>query len=171
MQLLLIQVLHHFADILRLVERGNEQCVFGLDNHQVAYADQRDKFAEHVNIIVLRVQGKSAGRRHRIPAATLCLRYVVLMQRSPGAKVVPSEVGGQTEDARLAFSLGRPRFQHRIVDADVLALRVELSESVRELARAISSGNFFEEPCGVRKMLEKIAAAYGSRKFADTFRK
>src|ERR1700687_1328437 len=146
-------MLHHFADVLRLVERGNEQCVFGLDNHQVAYADQRDKFAEHVNIIVLRVQLKSAGRRHRIPAATLCLRYVVLMQRGPGAEVVPSEVGGQTEDVRLAFSLGRAGFENRIVDADVFALRIELSKSVRELARAISGGNFFEKRSGVGKML------------------
>src|SRR6266404_5254215 len=124
MQLLLIQMLHHLADILRLVERGDEQRVFGLDNHQVTHADQGDKFAEYVNIIVLRVQGKSAGRRHRIPTTTFCLRYVVLMQRGPGAEVVPSEVGGQTEDAGLRFSLGRARLQHRIVNADVFALRV-----------------------------------------------
>src|SRR5258708_6669184 len=145
MQLLFIQMLHHFADILRLVESGYEQGVVGLDNHQVAHADQGDEFVEHVNIIILRVQGKSAGRRHRIPAATVCLRYVVLMQRSPGAKVVPSEVGGQTEDARLAFSLGRPRLEDRIVDADVLAPRIELSESLGELACAISGGNSFEK--------------------------
>jgi len=38
-------MLHHFADILRLVERGDEQGVFGLDNHQVADADEGNKFA------------------------------------------------------------------------------------------------------------------------------
>src|ERR1700674_4798461 len=153
MQLFLIQMLHHFADILLLVERGDEQGVFGLDNHQVAHADQGDEFAEHVNIIVLRVQGKSAGRGRQIPAATFCLCYAVLMQRSPGAEVVPSEVGGQTEDAGLRFSLGRSRLQHRIVDADVFAPRIQLSKSVRELARAISGCNFFEKESGLGKML------------------
>src|ERR1700738_2967755 len=107
MQLLLIQMLDHFADILRLVKRGDEQRIFGLDYHQVAHADQGDEFTEHVYIIVLRVQRKSASRGHRISTATFCFRYVLLMQRSPGAEVVPSEVGGQTEDAGLAFSLGR----------------------------------------------------------------
>src|ERR1019366_6707849 len=76
-----------------------------------------------------------------------------LMQGGPGAEVVPSEIGGQTEDARLAFSLGGPRLQHRIVDADVFALRVELTKSVGELARAIGGGNLFEERSGVRKVL------------------
>src|SRR5208337_1440104 len=75
------------------------------------------------------------------------------MQRGPGAEVVPSEIGGQTEDARLAFSLGGARLQNCIVDADVFALRVMLSKSVRELARAISGGNLFEERSGVGKML------------------
>src|SRR6267143_6594558 len=95
MQLLLIQMLYHFADILRLVESGYEQGVVGLDNHQVAHADQGDEFAEHVNIIVLRVQGKSGGRGYRIPTATFCLCYVVLMQRGPGAEVVPSKSEGR----------------------------------------------------------------------------
>src|SRR6202521_1900319 len=153
MELLLIQMLHHFADILRLVEGGNEQGVFGLDNHQVAHADQGDEFTEYVNIIVLGVQSKSAGRGHRIPTATFCLRYAVLMQRSPGTEVVPSEVGGQTDDAGLRFSLGRARLQHRIVDADVFALRVELPKSLGELARAISGCNCFEKRFGVRKVL------------------
>src|SRR6266404_1662627 len=153
MQLLLIQMLYHFADILRLIECGDEQSVFGLDNHQVAHADQGDKFAEYVYIIVLRVQGKSAGRRHRIPTATFCLRYVVLMQRGPGTEVVPSEVGGQTEDAGLRLSRGRAPLQHRIVNADVFALWVELSKSLAELARAIGSSNFFEERSGNGEML------------------
>src|SRR5271157_3639322 len=75
------------------------------------------------------------------------------MQRGPGAEVVPSEIGGQTEDARLAFSPGGSRLQHRVVDADVFALQVELAKSVRELARAISRGNLFEERSGVGKVL------------------
>src|SRR5208282_1031748 len=75
------------------------------------------------------------------------------MERGPGAKVVPSEIGGKTEDARLGFSLGRAGFEDGIVDADVLALRIELAKCVRELARAIGGGNCFEQRSGVRKML------------------
>src|ERR1035437_3200600 len=52
LQLLLIQMLHHFADILGLVERGDEQRVIGLDNHQVAHSDQGNKLAGRVNVIV-----------------------------------------------------------------------------------------------------------------------
>src|SRR6266404_6104394 len=153
MQLLLIQMLYHFADILRLIERGDEQSVFGLDNDQAAHADEGDKFVEHVNIIVLCVQGKSAGRRHLILTAAFCLRDVVLMQRGPGAKIVPSEVGGQTEDAGLGFSLGGARLQQSIVDANVFALRIKLPKTLRELARAMSGGNFFQEHRGAGKVL------------------
>src|ERR1017187_5225246 len=75
------------------------------------------------------------------------------MQRGPGAEVVPSEVGRQAEDARLGFSRGGTRLQHRVVDAYVFALRVELTKRVGELARAIGGGNSFEERSGVGKML------------------
>src|SRR5208282_5110619 len=122
-------MLHHFAYILRLVEGGDEQRVFGLDNHQVAHADQSDKLSGSVNVIILRIQGKTARRRDQASVARFRLRRVVLVQRGPGAEVVPSEVGGQTEDARLDFTLGGSRLQHRKVDADVFTLRVELAKS------------------------------------------
>src|SRR5260370_11094631 len=75
------------------------------------------------------------------------------MQRGPGAEIVPSKVGRQTEDSRLDFSLGGARLQHRVVDADVFTLRVEPSKGFCELACAIGLGNLFEEPSRLRKML------------------
>src|ERR1019366_1032784 len=123
-----------------------------LDNHQIAHADQSDKLSGSANVIILRIQGKASRCRDQASVARLRLRRLVLVQRGPGAEVVPSEVGGQTEDARLGFSLGRAGLEDRIVDADVFALRVELSKSFRELARAIGGGNLFEERSGVGKM-------------------
>ena len=77
----------------------------------------------------------------------------MFVQRGPGAEVVPSEIGGQAEDMRLYFSLGRAGFENGIVDADVFALRIKLAKRVRELARAIGGGNPFQQHCGLRKML------------------
>ena len=60
LQLLLIQMLHHFADILRLVERGDEKGVVRLDNDQITHAYQGDKFSGGVHVIILRIQGKTS---------------------------------------------------------------------------------------------------------------
>src|SRR6202453_4681684 len=44
-QFLFVQMLHYFSNILRLVERCDEQSIFGFDNYQVANTHQGDKFA------------------------------------------------------------------------------------------------------------------------------
>src|SRR5450755_3661310 len=44
LQLLFIQMLYYLANVLRLIERSNQQSVFGFDNHQVADADQCNEF-------------------------------------------------------------------------------------------------------------------------------
>src|ERR1700683_4148642 len=51
------------------------------------------------------------------------------------------------------FARRRPRFQHRIVDADIFALRIQPAKSVGKLARAKAGGNFFQDRRGLRKML------------------
>ena len=122
-------MLDYFADILRLVERSHQQRIFGLDDHQIAYANQRDEFAGNVNVIIVCIQGKTPRRGNRPSAARFRLCRVMLVQRGPGAEIVPSKIGGQAEDARLRFSLGRAGFEDGIVDADVFAFRVELAES------------------------------------------
>src|SRR5258707_6739202 len=57
----------------------------------------------------------------------------MLMQRRPATKIVPLEITRQTIDlsARLAF--GRTRLKHGVIDADVLALRIDLGEDAIEL--------------------------------------
>src|SRR5258706_4003165 len=78
---------------------------------------------------------------------------MVLVQRSPGAEVVPAEVRRQAEDPRLSFALARARFQHGVVNADVLALRIEAAERLGKFARAVRSGDLFEDRRCVRQML------------------
>ena len=77
----------------------------------------------------------------------------MLVQCSPRAQIVPSEIGGQTEDAGPAFSLGRARFENRIIDADVLAFLLEPAKSSLKLARPISGSNLFEKGRRIRQML------------------
>ena len=81
------------------------------------------------------------------------LGYAVLVKRRPGAEIIPSEIGGNAENARLALSLGRARLQHCIVDADVFAFRVELAKSIFKIASSVGSGDLFEKRSRVGKML------------------
>src|SRR5579862_8487536 len=77
----------------------------------------------------------------------------MLMQRRPGAKVVPPEIGWQAEDISLLLSLRRARLQHAVIHADVFTLGIDPAESARELARAIGLGNFLQQLRGFPQML------------------
>ena len=55
MQLLLVQILHYFADVLRLFARGDQQSVVGFHHDQIVYAERCDKFSGRVNVIALGV--------------------------------------------------------------------------------------------------------------------
>src|SRR5258705_11128743 len=58
----------------------------------------------------------------------------MLMQRRPATKIVPLEIARQTIDLSALLAFGRTRFKHGVVDADVLAQRIDLREDAIELS-------------------------------------
>src|SRR5258705_9552896 len=52
----------------------------------------------------------------------------MLVQCRPTAKIVPLEIARKTIDLRPLLAFGRTRLEHGVVDADVLALRINLRE-------------------------------------------
>ena len=60
MQLFLVQMLHHFTDVLRVLAACNEQSVLGFDHDQIAYAYSGDELSGGMHIISVRVQDENA---------------------------------------------------------------------------------------------------------------
>src|SRR5208337_2217986 len=77
----------------------------------------------------------------------------MLVERGPGAKIIPPEARRDAVDARLAFALRRPRFEHGVVDADVFALGIELGECLVKAASSIAGGNLRQKRRRSRQML------------------
>ncbi len=78
---------------------------------------------------------------------------MVLVERGPGAEVVPSEIGGDAVEAGGMLALGGARLEHGIVHADVLALGIELLEGGVELLRPPAFGDLLEIGRGLREVL------------------
>ena len=76
----------------------------------------------------------------------------MLIERSPGAQIVPSEVSGQTIEVGLVFALGGTRLKHGVIDGDVFALRIELGEDCIEIGRAVGGGDLLEQRRSLRQM-------------------
>ncbi len=66
LKLFVIQVLHHFADVLRLLARSDQQGIIGFDDHQVIHAHGCDKFPFGMNKVPLRVQREALLRLNYI---------------------------------------------------------------------------------------------------------
>src|SRR5580698_3577577 len=77
----------------------------------------------------------------------------MLVQRRPRAQIVPAEIRRDAVNVGLALALCRARLQNRIVYADVLALWIELSKGLLELAAAVAVSNFLEQRRGFRQVL------------------
>src|SRR5208282_2064948 len=105
-----------------------------------------------MNVVVRRIHGETSCRENGTSIGWSRLGHVVLVQRRPGAQVVPSEVRRQAEDARLGFSFSRAGFENRVIDADIFTLGIELPKSAREPPRAIVGGNLFQPCSRLRKM-------------------
>ena len=103
MQLLLVQILHNFAYVLRVLARCDQQSIRSFDHHQIADPDHRDKLARRMNIISPRVQQECPRTGYQIAFWRTALRRVMLVQSCPRAQVVPSEIGGQAEDIAPAL--------------------------------------------------------------------
>src|SRR5580693_659194 len=151
--LLLVQIFHHFAHILSVLPSGDQQRIWSLDNHQIAYADECDKLLWSMNIIAAGMQQKKARTRDQIAFRRAALRRVMLVQRRPGTQIVPPKVRRQAENISRLLAFGGSRLQYRIVHADVLTLGILPSKSPGKLARTKGGRDFFEQTCGHRQVL------------------
>src|SRR5437660_11974860 len=85
---------------------------------------------------------------------------MMLVQGRPGAKVVPATICRDAVDMGSLLTFGRARLQHRVVDADVLALGIEPAKSVFEFCGSKRACNFFQQLSGIAKMLsERLSQA------------
>src|SRR5580700_8052002 len=105
MQFPLIQMFHHFTNVLCMLPRGDQQSIFGFDYHQIAYAYHRDKLAWSMHVIAMRIQRESSSAINKITLGRTALRVVMLMQRSPRTEIVPAEIGRQAENIFRMFAL------------------------------------------------------------------
>src|SRR5882672_11351240 len=97
-QLLLVEVLHYLADVLRLITRGDEQSVVGFHHDQVVHSNHGDKLSRSVDVITGSVQREDALARNQVAVPRSAFGVVVLMECGPGAEIVPSEIGWQAKD-------------------------------------------------------------------------
>src|SRR5208337_146663 len=101
-------MLDDFADVLRILARGDEQRIVSLDHNQVLHSDGCNELAFGVNEISLRIQGEALLRVDHVFAIRLA-GTAMLIERGPGAKIIPSEARRDAIDARLAFTFRRAR--------------------------------------------------------------
>src|SRR3954454_11719649 len=134
-QLLFVQVLHHFADILRLRPCRNQECVFSFDDYQIVHPYNGYEFSRRVDVVAHRIQRKDAFPGYLVVINRTPLGNMVLVQCSPRTQVIPSEIGRQAEDVGRLFP--GTRLENRIIHADVLALWIELTKRACKLRRAI----------------------------------
>src|SRR5271170_8026792 len=137
-------MLDDLADILSVASRGDQQGVLGFNHHQVAHPHQCDELLWAVDVVAGRVDCKASTSLGNVLVGVRMgsLGVGVVVEGGPGAKVVPAKIGAEAKQVGSSLAFGRARLQHGNVNADVLALRIELSEDALELRRAESINNF-----------------------------
>src|ERR1035438_314657 len=151
LELLFVEVLDHFAHVLRMFARGDQQRIVGFDHDQVFHPDDGDKLPLGVNEVSLRIQRKVLIGNYDISAIVLA-QVAMFVKRGPGTQVVPSEVCRNAVDARLAFALPGTRFEHGIIDTDVFALGIKFCEGLLEAASSIARRNLLQQRRCIRQM-------------------
>src|ERR1019366_1411088 len=151
LELLFVEVLDHFAHVLRMFARGDQQRIVGFDDDQVLHPHDCDELPLGVNEVPLRIQRKVLIGDYDIGAIFLAC-VAMFVKRGPGAQVVPSEVCRNAVDVRLAFALRGARFEHGIVDTDVLALGIKFCEGLVEAASSVAPRNLLQQRRCVRQM-------------------
>src|SRR5437773_5793342 len=86
----------------------------------------------------------------------------MLVERGPGSKIIPSEIGRNAIEVRLALALGGTRLEDGIIDRDVLALGIELGKCGIEFSCPVRLGDVFQIGSGLRKVLAN-SVGQGSR--------
>src|SRR4051812_19817804 len=80
------------------------------------------------------------------------LRRMMFEQCRPRSKIVPAEVTRDAVQVRLLLTFRRPRFEHCVVNAYVLAFRIQLLEHALEFARTVRSRDLFQNRRGFWQM-------------------
>src|ERR1700676_2079070 len=106
-----------------------------------------------MHIISMSVQDENACPINDIALRGSAFCRVMLVQGSPRSQIVPAEIGRQTKEVAGLLSLRRPRFQYRIIDANVFTLWIQLSKGRNKFLRAEGSGDFFQQGSCDGKML------------------
>src|SRR5258708_1426746 len=133
----ILKLSDYLAHILRSLASRNQQSILGLHHNKVADANQCDHLARRMNIVPSRIDGdaKRIIAIEPIRDRNLLRRTapMMLMQRRPATQIVPLEIARKAIDLSARLALGRTRLKHGVIDADVLALRINLSKDSIEL--------------------------------------
>src|SRR6267142_295906 len=141
---------HDLAHVLRVLAGGDEQSIVGVHDHKILYSDHGNKLFWRVDEVTRSFQRVTLVGAHHIQRISMDGMFV---ESRPGAKVIPSEIGGDAKEVRLALALGGARFEHGIVYRDVFALGIKLLERAFEFSRSERSRDLFEIRGGLRKVL------------------
>src|SRR3954464_14648113 len=104
-------MLHDFAYILRVLARGDEQSVVRIDNNKILYSNDRNELFGGINKVPVGREREALVGADDI--LSLPIRRM-LVERRPGAEVVPSEICGDAVQIRLTLTLGGTRFKKRV---------------------------------------------------------
>ena len=126
-QLLFVEVLYDFAYVLALIASCDEQGVLGFDDDEIIHSDKGNELFRMYEV-AFGMEGEAIGRGNDVLSFSP-VTAPMLVESSPRAEVVPPERRWDAENSRVALALARARLQHSVVDADVLAFRIELGES------------------------------------------
>ena len=94
------QFLDDFSHILGVVAVDDQQRILGVHNDKVFNADQGHKFPGAVDVVVAGVDGQMAFALGYVAVAVAAQAGVdlVIIERGPGAEIVPTEFGREAAE-------------------------------------------------------------------------
>ena len=131
---LLVQILHHFAHILRVLAGSNQQGIVSLHHDQILYPDRSHEFPRSMHVVVLRVQGKDAVAGNHVAVRRPALGHVMLVQCASTSLDRSSRIPREDRKIWPAPPFGRTRLQHGVIDADIFALGIKPAKYRGKLA-------------------------------------
>src|SRR5438045_6905598 len=108
-------MLDDFAYVLRLLTRSDEQRVAGIHYYQIVDAHSSHKFPRRVDIIAAGIEHEAGVAFEHVAPISRFLLQLMLIQRCPGAQVVPSKFGRNAEQIRGMLALRRTRLSYGVI--------------------------------------------------------
>ena len=121
------EFLDDLAHVLGVVAMDDEQGIVGVHDDKIFNTHQGNEFVGAVDVVVAGLDGQMAvGLGHvAFAVAAQAGLKLVLVERGPGAEVVPTEFGREAVEVGEVLALGGARLEDRVVDGDVFALGIE----------------------------------------------